>query len=73
MSWTQHMLDETAPMFERVYEHPFLKELGEGTLGNDKMAFYFEQNVHYIDTVLRCRSIVAGRGHNDEIRDFFPT
>ena len=71
MSWTQYMLDDTGPMFESIYEHPFLKELGEGTLPKARMAFYFEQNVHYIDAVLRCRSIVAARAHNSEIRDFF--
>ena len=65
------MMEETAPLFERIYEHPFLKELRAGTLGNDRLAFYFEQNVHYIDAVLRCRSIVAAKAQNDEIRDFF--
>ena len=71
MSWTAHMIDETAPLFDRLYEHPFLRELEAGTLGNDKLAFYFEQNVHYIDAVLRCRSIVAAKAQNAEIRDFF--
>lgn len=71
MSWTSHMYDTTQHLWDQIYEHPFLKELSEGTLSKERLAFYFEQNVHYIDNVVRCRSVAAAKAHNDEIRNFF--
>ena len=71
MGWTAYMLEETKPLFERIYEHPFLKELASGTLGRDRMVFSFEQDLHYIDAALRCRSVAAAKAHNLEVRDFF--
>ena len=71
MSWTQYMYEQTKDMWEQIYEHPFLKDLAAGTLSDERLAFYFEQNTHYIDNVVRCRSIATAKAHSDEIRDFF--
>lgn len=70
-SWTQRAYKATEPMWEKIYNHPFLKELQEGTLPDDKLRYYFEQNLPYIDAVVRCRCLAAGKATSDEVRDFF--
>ena len=69
MKWTEYMYEQTKDMWERIYEHPFLQDLAAGTLSNERLSFYFEQNTHYIDNVVRCRSIATAKAHNDEVRD----
>ena len=71
MSWTQYMYEQTKDMWERIYEHPFLKDLAAGTLTDERLACYFEQNIHYHDTAVKCRSIATAKAHNNEIRNFF--
>ena len=71
MSWTQHMFEQTKDMWDQIYEHPFLKDLAAGTLSDERLAYYFEQNTHYIDVVVKCRSIATAKAHNSDIRDFF--
>ncbi len=71
MSWTQYMFDQTKDMWDRIYEHPFLQDLAAGTLTDERLAFYFEQNTHYIDNVVKCRMIATAKAQNDDIRDFF--
>ncbi len=71
MSWTAHMYEQTKDMWEQIYEHPFVQDLAAGRLANERLAFYFEQNTHYIDTVVKCRLIAAAKAHNHEVRDFF--
>ena len=65
------MLDESANLFRRIYDHPFLQEVAAGTLPDEKLAFYFEQNVHYLDAAIRCRSIGAAKAVDAEQRSFF--
>ena len=71
MSWTQHMYDETSQLWERIYRHPFLQDLAAGELSDERLAFYFEQNTHYIDNVVRCRSLATAKAQDEEERLFF--
>jgi thiaminase/transcriptional activator TenA len=59
--WTQEARAAVAPLWERIFEHPFLQELRAGTLANAKLRFYFEQNVHYIAAVRRFRAVAAAK------------
>jgi thiaminase/transcriptional activator TenA len=70
-SWTEHARQTVAPIWERILEHPFIAELRDGTLPSEKLIFYFEQNVPYIDTVMRCRAIAAAKSTSHAERDFF--
>jgi thiaminase (transcriptional activator TenA) len=70
-SWTERAYKATEPMWARLYNHPFITELREGTLANEKLVFYFEQNLHYIEAVVQCRSIAAAKARTDEERSFF--
>ena len=71
MSFVRSMIDESRDLFARIYEHPFLQEVAAGTLSDRRLAFYFEQNVYYLDTAIRCRAIGVGKAQNHEMRDMF--
>src|SRR5262245_40228684 len=70
-TWTERAYAATEPLWAQIYAHPFLTELAAGTLPDDKLIFYFEQNVHYIDTVVRCRAVAVAKSTSPEVRDFF--
>jgi thiaminase (transcriptional activator TenA) len=71
MSWTQHMYDETSDLWERIYSHPFLQDIAAGKLSMERLTFYFEQNTHYIDNVLSCRSLAIAKAQDESERAFF--
>ena len=71
MTWTERAYAATESLWAQIYAHPFLTELADGTLPDEKLIFYFEQNVHYIDTVVRCRAVAVAKSSNPEVRDFF--
>ncbi len=70
-SWTEEAYERAQPIWERIFQHPFLREIREGTLPEDKLLFYFEQNTKFIETAVRCRSVAAAKSDNREILAFF--
>lgn len=44
-----------------ILEHPFLRELGEGTLDYGCFAHYLVQDDHYIESYTQCLAMLAGR------------
>ena len=41
-SWTEQAYAATEPMWQKIYDHPFLEELVDGTLPDEKLMCYFE-------------------------------
>lgn len=68
--WTERAYKAGSEIWRRIHQHPFLKELEAGTLPDEKLRFYFEQNTHYIDAVVKARSLAAGKAPNLAVRDF---
>ena len=48
MQFSQRLLSKGKPIWEACLEHPFLKELSEGTLELDKFSFYIKQDYVYL-------------------------
>ena len=71
LRWTEEARAIAAPLWGAILEHGFINGLRDGTLPDEKLVFYFEQNVHYIDTVVRCREIAAAKAVSDKERNFF--
>jgi thiaminase/transcriptional activator TenA len=57
------------PVWEQIYAHPFLREIEDGTLPDDKLVFYFVQNVHYIDAAIRFAAAAAARAEDPELQE----
>ena len=72
-AWTDEARAAVAPVWERIFAHPFLQELRAGTLPDAALRFYFEQNVSYIAAVRRFRAVAAAKAPNDRTYTFCVT
>ncbi|MDO5695801.1 MAG: thiaminase II [Eubacteriales bacterium] len=48
MSFSNELKSYTEELWTRAYEHPFVQELGAGTLSKDKFRFYLKQDYLYL-------------------------
>ena len=48
MRFTEKLLKESMPIWEKYLEHPFIKEIGEGTLDKNKFKEYLVQDYLYL-------------------------
>lgn len=48
MQFSQRLLSKAKPIWEAYLEHPFLKELSQGTLEEEKFCFYVKQDYVYL-------------------------
>jgi len=42
------MRGKTDPLWERIFQHPFVKGIGDGTLSRDRFEFYLKQDYVYL-------------------------
>jgi thiaminase/transcriptional activator TenA len=68
--WTQEADVAGRTLWGRIMEHPFIRDLRDGSLDDQKLRFYFEQNTTYIDAVVRARALAAGKAPDIDTRDF---
>ena len=57
---------EAAPLWERIFLHPFLIELGEARLPLDKFRFYVKQDYTYLLEFARCLGITTAKVEDRE-------
>ncbi len=55
------MWDNTGDLWGEIQKHPFLVDLEAGTLPDEKLRYYFEQNTQYVDAVYKCRLVAASK------------
>ncbi|MGL4308109.1 thiaminase II [Cetobacterium sp. SF1] len=48
MKFTDYLLKEVTPIWESYYSHPFIAEIGKGTLPKEKFRFYIVQDYIYL-------------------------
>ncbi len=70
-SWTEDAYERARPIWDQIFRHPFLAEIRDGTLPDEKLLFYFEQNTKFIETAVRCRSVAAAKSDDREALAFF--
>jgi thiaminase/transcriptional activator TenA len=64
------MRAEAEPIWDKIFAHPFLQELEEGSLPDEKLQFYFVQNVLYIEAALRALAQACAKAPTDESRNW---
>jgi len=69
-TWTEEAYAAGRSLWHEIHEHPFLQALRDDALERSQLAFYFEQNTHYIDAVVRARAIAGAKAPDLETRDF---
>jgi len=57
-------------VWQKIMAHPFLVELEQDTLPDEKLRYYFVQNVHYIDAAIRFTAQAAAEAPTKDSRDF---
>jgi thiaminase/transcriptional activator TenA len=68
--WTQEARAAVAPIWDCIFQHPFLQELRAGTLPDARLRFYFEQNVSYIAAVRVFRAVAAAKAPTQRAYNF---
>lgn len=63
--------EECAPIWTALHQHPFITELAEGTLPLDKLRFFLEQDIFYLEEYARCLAMGAAKSRTErELRYF---
>jgi len=71
---SQMLCDEMRASSEGIWRatihHPFLVEVEHNTLPDEKLLYYFIQNVHYIDAAVRFTAEAVAKAPDAQSRDF---
>lgn len=72
MRFTEKLLKEATPIWDKYLEHPFIKEIGEGTLDKNKFKEYLVQDYLYLKEYAKvfCVGVVKARTM-EEMRFFY--
>lgn len=57
-------------IWQATLQHPFLIEVEQGTLPDEKLLFYFIQNVHYIDAAISFNAQAVAKAPDEQSREF---
>ncbi len=53
--------EECDPIWKRIFSHPFIKKLEDGSLPQERLKVYIEQDYLYLIEFARCCALAAGR------------
>ena len=66
-SFTSSLWGSAADIFEQILDHPFLRGVADGTLEQERFAYFLAQDGHYVRSYAQCLSTLAGRAPNEDI------
>jgi thiaminase/transcriptional activator TenA len=61
MTFTKHLWNEIPGIFQAIIDHPFNRELAQGTLALGKFKFYIKQDALYLVDFSRALAIVGSK------------
>lgn len=53
MSFSQELRKEAAPIFEAIFQHPFVKGIGAGKLDKEQLIHYIKQDFEYLNAFMK--------------------
>lgn len=71
MKWSEEAWGANAPVYEAVINLPFIKELMNGELAQEKFHFYLQQDAHYLAEYGKILAAIAGKLDRKEWREAF--
>lgn len=71
MSFCEEIRKETNLFWEASFEHPFVKELVEGTLPIEKFKYYMLQDAYYLKHYTKVLSLTAAKAESNELTAYF--
>lgn len=71
MNWTSQAWKRAEPILESIKRQPFIQELMDGTLNEEKFKHYIAQDALYLEQFGRTLALIAGRANQiDHVLDF---
>lgn len=71
MKWTDKSWNSIEPIYQKIIEMPFIKELQNGTLPLEKFQFYMGQDSYYLENFARSLALIGARAERiDHALDF---
>ena len=67
---SQVALEKCESVIQAIKNHPFNKELADGSLDRAKFAYYIEQDSHYLSSYARSLAIIASKAPHKFVKDF---
>jgi thiaminase/transcriptional activator TenA len=67
MSFSRSLKARAGQVWEDGYNHPFVQELGKGTLAQEKFQFYLMQDYHYLIEYARVFALGAVKAQDEEL------
>lgn len=61
MKWSEKTWNAAKPIYEKIIEMPFIKELAAGTLPEEKFLFYIAQDDLYLHDYAKALALVAAK------------
>lgn len=66
VSFSDELRRDVDPIWQRIFAHPFLIEMGEGTLPIEKFRFYIKQDYPFLVEFARCLGIATAKAQDLE-------
>jgi thiaminase/transcriptional activator TenA len=67
MSFARSLKNNAYSVWEAGYNHPFVQELGRGTLAKDSFKFYLLQDYHYLLNYAKAFALAAVKADSEEL------
>ena len=64
--FSQQLRDETRPIWDAIFAHPFLSEIKDGTLPLDTFRYYLGQDYHYLEGFGRAVAMTLAKSPDSE-------
>ncbi|AKO91874.1 thiaminase II [Priestia filamentosa] len=71
MSFSQELRRLAAPVYEAIFNHPFVKGIGEGNVPKDALIHYVCQDFEYLTSFCRVYGVAISRCENREQMELF--
>ena len=65
-NFTDELWNEIQPIYAKTLEHPFLTEMADGTLPQEKFQYYLIQDAHYLRRFSQALSVLAAKAPRAE-------
>lgn len=74
MTFSQALLGRAQPMMNAIMVHPFVQAIAAGTVPNDVLNYYVEQDEHYLKDYLQVTALTITKTDNvDDINQLLTT
>lgn len=67
MSFTRSLKEKTKDIWEECYNHPFLQELGAGTLDKETFMFYLKQDYRYLQEYAKIFALGVTKSNSEMV------